>query len=259
MTEVSACKCQPSLLCYCCRRVLHLLLWTEPPYEAPQAHYDTSAGAGLRLAEAHGRLREWQYSKQAAMAGRPPDRCSASIPAQAQQLHSYASTAAALTEPRQGYASSTSTDSAAGYSSSRWHSWCQSPAMQTKLSAGDGRKDSMLNTTAPASAAACCSACRRCPSLIEPCFRCLLQRAVKAQPTQLGQFHSADYIDFLARVTPDNMGEYSAAMGKHNFNDDCPVFDGLFEYCRQVASAVVLLKACAAHACQLFSIVGQLS
>lgn len=69
----------------------------------------------------------------------------------------------------------------------------------------------------------------------------VLQRAVKAQPTQLGQFHSADYIDFLARVTPDNMADYPAAMGKHNFNDDCPVFDGLFEYCRRGGRAVWLL------------------
>lgn len=69
---------------------------------------------------------------------------------------------------------------------------------------------------------------------------CLLQRAVKAQPSQLGQFHTPDYIDFLARVTPDNMTEYTAAMGKHNFNEDCPVFDGLFDYCRWVRHAYVM-------------------
>jgi acetoin utilization deacetylase AcuC-like enzyme len=51
---------------------------------------------------------------------------------------------------------------------------------------------------------------------------------------QLGQFHSADYIDLLSVVTPDNQAEHSAAMQRHNFNEDCPVFDGLFEYCRWV-------------------------
>eukprot|EP00882_Tetradesmus_deserticola_P022357 GHRQ01024259.1.p1 GENE.GHRQ01024259.1~~GHRQ01024259.1.p1 ORF type:complete len:238 (+),score=108.36 GHRQ01024259.1:440-1153(+) len=64
-------------------------------------------------------------------------------------------------------------------------------------------------------------------------------RAVKAQPMQLGQFHSADYIDLLSLVTPDNQAEHAAAMARHNFNEDCPVFDGLFEYCRLYAGASI--------------------
>ncbi|WIA14112.1 hypothetical protein OEZ85_002657 [Tetradesmus obliquus] len=64
-------------------------------------------------------------------------------------------------------------------------------------------------------------------------------RAVKAQPMQLGQFHSADYIDLLSVVTPDNQAEHAAAMQRHNFNEDCPVFDGLFEYCRLYAGASI--------------------
>jgi histone deacetylase 1/2 len=72
---------------------------------------------------------------------------------------------------------------------------------------------------------------------VHPCLLLLMphllsQRAVKAQPMQLGQFHSADYIDLLSVVTPDNQAEHAAAMQRHNFNEDCPVFDGLFEYCR---------------------------
>eukprot|EP00879_Flechtneria_rotunda_P029411 GHRR01031814.1.p1 GENE.GHRR01031814.1~~GHRR01031814.1.p1 ORF type:complete len:398 (+),score=95.05 GHRR01031814.1:808-2001(+) len=66
-----------------------------------------------------------------------------------------------------------------------------------------------------------------------------LQRAVKAQPSQLGQFHSPEYIELLAHVTPDNMSEHGAAMNRHNFNEDCPVFDGLFEYCRLYAGASI--------------------
>uniref|UniRef100_A0A383VF20 Histone deacetylase n=1 Tax=Tetradesmus obliquus TaxID=3088 RepID=A0A383VF20_TETOB len=56
---------------------------------------------------------------------------------------------------------------------------------------------------------------------------------------QLGQFHSADYIDLLSVVTPDNQAEHAAAMQRHNFNEDCPVFDGLFEYCRLYAGASI--------------------
>jgi histone deacetylase 1/2 len=45
------------------------------------------------------------------------------------------------------------------------------------------------------------------------------------------QFHTDDYVDFLQRVTPDNMETYSKEQSKYNVGDDCPVFDGLFEFC----------------------------
>jgi histone deacetylase 1/2 len=45
------------------------------------------------------------------------------------------------------------------------------------------------------------------------------------------QFHSEDYIDFLARVTHENMGSLNKELQKFNVGDDSPVFDGLFEYC----------------------------
>ncbi|KAG4303432.1 hypothetical protein PCK1_000396 [Pneumocystis canis] len=45
------------------------------------------------------------------------------------------------------------------------------------------------------------------------------------------QFHSDDYIEFLSRVTPENMDNYIREQGKFNVGDDCPVFEGLFEFC----------------------------
>ena len=45
------------------------------------------------------------------------------------------------------------------------------------------------------------------------------------------QFHTDDYVDFLQRVTPDNMETYAKEQSKYNVGDDCPVFDGLFEFC----------------------------
>ncbi|CAK5279956.1 unnamed protein product [Mycena citricolor] len=45
------------------------------------------------------------------------------------------------------------------------------------------------------------------------------------------QFHSDEYIDFLNRITPSNMNSYVKEQHKYNVGDDCPVFDGLFEYC----------------------------
>lgn len=45
------------------------------------------------------------------------------------------------------------------------------------------------------------------------------------------QFHTDEYVDFLSKVTPDNMDSFAKEQGKYNVGDDCPVFDGLFEFC----------------------------
>mmetsp|Transcript_28279 Transcript_28279/g.66114 ORF Transcript_28279/g.66114 Transcript_28279/m.66114 type:complete len:428 (-) Transcript_28279:266-1549(-) len=47
-------------------------------------------------------------------------------------------------------------------------------------------------------------------------------------------FHSAEYVDFLRRVNPDNQHEHEFARQLQRFTvgDDCPVFDGLYDYCR---------------------------
>ena len=57
------------------------------------------------------------------------------------------------------------------------------------------------------------------------------QRAKPAVFAEMTQFHTDEYIDFLAKVTPDNMDAYMREQGKYNVGDDCPVFDGLFEFC----------------------------
>jgi acetoin utilization deacetylase AcuC-like enzyme len=50
---------------------------------------------------------------------------------------------------------------------------------------------------------------------------------------QLQKFHSEEYVEFLKKISPDNMKQYSAQMQKHNIGEftDCPVFDGLYEFC----------------------------
>jgi len=45
------------------------------------------------------------------------------------------------------------------------------------------------------------------------------------------QFHTDEYIDFLQKVTPENMDGFGKEQSKYNVGDDCPVFDGLFEFC----------------------------
>ncbi|KDQ54753.1 hypothetical protein JAAARDRAFT_208983 [Jaapia argillacea MUCL 33604] len=56
-------------------------------------------------------------------------------------------------------------------------------------------------------------------------------RAKPATKREMTQFHSDEYIDFLSRITPSNMSSYVKEQYKYNVGDDCPVFDGMFEYC----------------------------
>ncbi len=58
-----------------------------------------------------------------------------------------------------------------------------------------------------------------------------IYRAKPATKYEMTQFHTDEYIDFLAKVTPDNMDSYQKEQQKYNVGDDCPVFDGLFEFC----------------------------
>lgn len=58
-----------------------------------------------------------------------------------------------------------------------------------------------------------------------------IYRAKPASKYEMTQFHTDEYVDFLAKVTPDNMESYQKEQQKYNVGDDCPVFDGLFEFC----------------------------
>jgi len=61
------------------------------------------------------------------------------------------------------------------------------------------------------------------------------------------KYHSDDYIKFLHSICLDNMSEYSKERQRFNVGENCPVFDGLFEFYQlsiggSVASAVKLNK-----------------
>ena len=77
------------------------------------------------------------------------------------------------------------------------------------------------------------------------------QRAKPATKREMTQFHSDEYVDFLNKITPNNMNQFVKEQHKcvalfskacqtrridrilrtDNVGDHCPVFDGLFEYC----------------------------
>jgi histone deacetylase 1/2 len=56
---------------------------------------------------------------------------------------------------------------------------------------------------------------------------------------QLTKFHSEDYIDFLQKISPETMKLYANQMQKFNVGEftDCPLFDGLYEFCQTYAGA----------------------
>ena len=53
-----------------------------------------------------------------------------------------------------------------------------------------------------------------------------------ASGSEMVAFHSDDYVQFLSRISPDNLRQYTSVLQKFNAGDttDCPVFDGLFEF-----------------------------
>ncbi|KAI1809957.1 hypothetical protein GGS20DRAFT_580265 [Poronia punctata] len=58
-----------------------------------------------------------------------------------------------------------------------------------------------------------------------------IYRAKPATRLEMTQFHTDEYIDFLQKVSPENMDNFQREQTKFNVGDDCPVFDGLFEFC----------------------------
>jgi len=57
-------------------------------------------------------------------------------------------------------------------------------------------------------------------------------RPRRAYTVELAQFHTEEYVDFLQRVTPDTQHLHGAQMQQFNLGEDCPIFDGLFEFCK---------------------------
>ena len=48
----------------------------------------------------------------------------------------------------------------------------------------------------------------------------------------LNEFHTDDYLHFLSHLTPDNMQDVTNQLERFNLGADCPVFDGMWEYCQ---------------------------
>uniref|UniRef100_A0A915JH34 Histone deacetylase n=1 Tax=Romanomermis culicivorax TaxID=13658 RepID=A0A915JH34_ROMCU len=74
-----------------------------------------------------------------------------------------------------------------------------------------------------------------------------IYRPHKASFDEMTRYHSDDYMMFLRNIRPDNMSEYNKQMQRFNVGEDCPVYDGLYEFCQisaggSIAGAVKLNK-----------------
>ncbi|XP_012214985.1 histone deacetylase 3 [Linepithema humile] len=64
-----------------------------------------------------------------------------------------------------------------------------------------------------------------------------IYRPYRASTHDMCRFHSEDYVEFLQRVTPQNLQGYTKYLTHFNVGDDCPVFDGLFDFCSMYTGA----------------------
>lgn len=67
-----------------------------------------------------------------------------------------------------------------------------------------------------------------------------IKRPFHASYENLTNFHSEDYINFLSTVSNDNMNDLMSDLHKFNIKEDCPVFAGLFDYCKLTAGGTLL-------------------
>ncbi|KAJ1928252.1 histone deacetylase [Tieghemiomyces parasiticus] len=59
----------------------------------------------------------------------------------------------------------------------------------------------------------------------------------RATAEELRDFHAEDYVEFLSRVTPENVTALTKTFGQFNIGDDCPVFAGIYDFSRRYAGA----------------------
>ncbi|XP_065874933.1 histone deacetylase 6 [Euphorbia lathyris] len=68
-----------------------------------------------------------------------------------------------------------------------------------------------------------------------------INRPFPAASTDIRKFHSDDYVEFLASVSPLSHLDpsYNRQLKRFNVGEDCPVFDGLFGFCQASAGGSI--------------------
>lgn len=68
-----------------------------------------------------------------------------------------------------------------------------------------------------------------------------INRPYPAASEDIRRFHSDEYVEFLASVSPETVGDpsYARYLKRFNVGEDCPVFDGLFGFCQSSAGGSI--------------------
>jgi len=66
-----------------------------------------------------------------------------------------------------------------------------------------------------------------------------LFRPIAATFEDLTRFHSNDYIEFLRTISRENSDNKEKELMRYNMIEDCPVFEGLYEYCQSTAGGTI--------------------
>ena len=82
-------------------------------------------------------------------------------------------------------------------------------------------------------------------------------RPRKATTSELAQFHAEDYVDFLSKITPNTQHEYLTQMQRFNLGEDCPIFDGLFDFCKIYSGGSIEGAVRINHGTSDIAIIGQ--
>lgn len=64
-------------------------------------------------------------------------------------------------------------------------------------------------------------------------------RPPAATEQEFTKFHADDYIKFLQMITPQNMANHAKQIQRFNIGDDCPIFDGLYDFCKTSAGGSI--------------------
>ncbi|SPO22326.1 histone deacetylase [Ustilago trichophora] len=68
-------------------------------------------------------------------------------------------------------------------------------------------------------------------------------RPKRATRDQMTRFHTDEYVDFLHRVTPESVHELTNEGTRYLIGEDCPAFDGLYEFCSISAGGSIAAAA----------------
>lgn len=61
----------------------------------------------------------------------------------------------------------------------------------------------------------------------------------KASEGDLARYHDEEYVEFLKNVTPHNIQGFAKSLTQFNVGEDCPVFEGLYDFCARYTGATL--------------------